>query len=395
LPENAKPLAFSPPQRGIYGERLMNIAKDENTIRKELFAHIEEVQAEYIKNGWLPQEINLNNGVIRGLLEIHIYGIYQLYQYMDFVMQQATPKTASGEWLDMHAGGVDLVRKEAVKARGELTFTRSAAYSGNIKIPAGKILRTPVDAEGKRYRYVTEAETVLPAGVESIKAAVIAEDYGAKANATAGLICEFATQIQHIAAVANEADWLLREGTDRESDSQLLERYILQWRAKAGVTTAAYHLAALSVNGVRAVKIFDQHPRGQGTVDVVILGTGGAATEQLIEAVEAAIAGEIIINDDVLVKSVTPVAINLALTIRYTYGSAVELKAKAESLIRARMEDSIGADVVLARVISDVINIPGVDRVVWTTPEADIAIAADEVAQLAALNISMLQVVEG
>jgi uncharacterized phage protein gp47/JayE len=374
----------------------MNIAKDAETIRKELFEHIEKVQEEYIKNGWLPREMNLNNGVIRGLLETQIYGIYQLYQYMEFVMQQATPKTATGEWLDMHADGVDLMRKEATKAKGLITFTRGT-YTGNIKIPAGKILRTPEDAEGKRYRYVVESDTVLPAGTASAKVAVVAEEYGAKANATVGLIRELVTPVQNIASVNNDAGWLTQEGTDRENDSQLLERYILQWRAKAGVTTAAYQLAALSVTGVLAAKVFDQHPRGQGTVDVVILGSGGEATEQLIEAVEAAIASEIIINDDVLVKSVTAVPVTLSLTIKYLYGNAAELKAKAESYIRTRMNElavSIGADVVLARVISDVINMSGIDRAVWTGPTADVTIAADEVARLAELNIALTQVTE-
>lgn len=375
---------------------MKNITKSTDTIRKELFSHIDEIQEEYIQKGWLPRRMNINNGVIRGLLEIFIWGLYQLYQFLAFVLTQATPKTASGEWLDMHASGVDLERKKATKTIGNIIFTRLDGANGNIKIPAGKIVRTPVDSSGRQYRFVTQAEAIMHADNDICTVSVISEDYGSNSNVTAGLIREIITPIQGIASVTNNADWLLQEGADTETDSQLLQRYILQWRAQAGVTAASYAFAALSVAGVQDVKIFDQHPRGQGTVDIVVLGTSGEPTDQLIAEVEKAVASAIVINDDVLVKKVSSVAVAIAITVEYYSGSEATLKAAVETGIREQILSgagkTIGADFIQAKVISSVINLSGIKRIVWNNPSADIEIASDEIVSIESIEITMQQV---
>jgi uncharacterized phage protein gp47/JayE len=369
----------------------MNIVKDIKTIRQELFEYIESVQEEYTAKGWLPAKMNLNNGVIRGLLEIFIWGIWQLYQFLAFVLTQATPNKATGEWLNVHAEAVEVPRKEATKAAGGVVFTRKAGRIGNIRIPSGKIVRTPVDAEGRSYRYVTTAEAVMQTMEDTVSISVVSEEYGAKANATAGLIREMVTPIDGIGAVTNSADWLTSEGADVEGDTSLFERYRLQWQAQAGVTSAAYAFAALSVPGVAAVKIVDNHPRGQGTVDVIILGTGGAPTEQLLAAVRLAIADTIIIDDDVLVKPVELTPVDMACTVEYLSGNEPEIKAVAERYIRERalvMSRTIGADIIIARLISDVINMPGVKRVVWESPAEDVVMPGDHIMQLSSLTVN-------
>lgn len=63
------------------------------------------------------------------------------------------------------------------------------------------------------------------------------------------------------------------------------ERYRLQWAANNGCTKYAYKAWALSVPGVSSVEILDQHPRGQGTVDVVVRGSAVLPTEALLERV--------------------------------------------------------------------------------------------------------------
>ena len=46
------------------------VSKTLDDVRSELFARLEEVQEEYQAKGWLPSRLNLNKGVIRGMLEI-------------------------------------------------------------------------------------------------------------------------------------------------------------------------------------------------------------------------------------------------------------------------------------------------------------------------------------
>ena len=76
-----------------------------------------------------------------------------------------------------------------------------------------------------------------------------------------------------------------------------------------------------------------QHPRGQGTVDVIVTGTAGEATEGLLDAVREAvdkIAGP---YDNILVKSsvVVPQDIEVAVTTS-DVSDAEEIKGKVASI---------------------------------------------------------------
>lgn len=369
----------------------MNIKKTIPEIRAELFKHIEDVQAEYAAKGWLPRRINLNNGVIRGLLEVFIYGIYQLYAFLAFTLQQAVPKTATGDWLDMHAESVDIKRRKATKAIGYAEFIRDPKSATNIKIDKGKILRTKPDGEGKVYRYVVIDNVVLAEGVASVKVKIQSEDYGVKSNATVGQICELITPIQGISSVTNSADWLISEGADDETDAELYNRYIYRWRAQAGVTADAYKASALSVTGVTDVYIDAEHPRGQGTIDVYILGAAGLPTDNLLSSVSTAIAQDIIINDDVLVLAPTIVLIDVAIEIELMFGALSEITAAAENQVRQYFKTlTIGGDVIKDRMATGIININGVKKINWTAPTADVDIPSGGIAVLNSLNVTAI-----
>ena len=181
-------------------------------------------------------------------------------------------------WLDLHSGQVELTRRAATKARGLVWFSRAAQSTGNVRIPVGRVVRTKADAKGDVYRYVTLADAVLLAGEERVAVLCEAEEYGAGANAVAGQICELSTHVPGVSGVTNDADWLTSEGADEETDAQLQERYTLAWLEEAGCTSAAYKAWALSVPGVTSAKVLDNHPRGEGTVDLVVLGSAGTPT---------------------------------------------------------------------------------------------------------------------
>ena len=107
---------------------------------------------------------------------------------------------------------------------------------GNVRIPAGRIVRTQPDGKGDIYRYVTDELAVLPEGAASVAVPATAEEYGQGANAAVGQICELVTPVEGISGVTNAADWLLEEGADEESDASLQRRYVLAWQRQAGVT---------------------------------------------------------------------------------------------------------------------------------------------------------------
>ncbi|MEG6552456.1 hypothetical protein V6C53_19670, partial [Desulfocurvibacter africanus] len=121
------------------------VSKTLEQIRADMFGRIEEVQAEYVAKGLLPRRLNLNKGVVRGMIELWCWGLFQLYLFLALVLKQAFPSTATELWLDLWCKQVNVTRRVTTKARGQVHFVR-VNTSGNVRIPAGRILRTPPDA---------------------------------------------------------------------------------------------------------------------------------------------------------------------------------------------------------------------------------------------------------
>ena len=356
---------------------------------------------EYQEKGWLPARLNLNKGIVRGILELVCWMIWQLYQVLNSIFAQAVPLEASGDWLDVHAAQVNLSRKAELKAAGNVVFSRAegADDSRNIPIAAGTIVRTLPDGKGEIYRYVTTADAVLPAESASVAVPVESETYGAAANAGTGQICEIVTPIDGVGGVTNKADWLTLEGADAESDVSLRRRYRLAWMAQAGNTRAAYEAAALSVAGVADVKVDDQHPRGEGTLDIIVRGTAGIPTENLLADVREAVADTIIINDDVLVKAPTAHPVTITCTLELLSGDAESLATQARAWLTGLFaggagESSatfgVGVDVIRDRLAQGIISLAGVKRIRWTAPTADITIEPDELATLESLEVKTM-----
>ncbi|MCH5277463.1 MAG: baseplate J/gp47 family protein [Desulfovibrionaceae bacterium] len=375
----------------------VKLSRSIGDIRSGLYERIEAVQDEYAAKGWLPSRLNLNKGIVRGIIEIFAWGLWQLYNFLDRIHRQAIPLESTDEWLDMHAAQVGETRKPATRARGLVLFLRGEA-EGNVRIPAGRIVRTRPDGTGTIYRYVTDELAVLPDGAESVAVSATAEEYGQGANAAVGQICELVTPVEGIRGVTNEAAWLTEEGADEESDASLQRRYVLAWKSKAGVTRAAYEAAALSVPGVVDVYVADQHPRGEGTVDVVVQGSAGLPTERLLEEVRAQLSAAIVINHDLLVKEPTPVPVSVRATLELVSGDAEAITAQAESWVRSMFSSgdtqdiprfSIGKDVVRDRLASGMVSISGVKRIRWESPAEDISIPADGLARLDELSLSV------
>jgi uncharacterized phage protein gp47/JayE len=288
-------------------------------------------------------------------------------------------------------------RNTALKARGSVRLFRREDRTGNIAIKAGRIVRTQPDGTGAIYRYVTLADVVLPADSDSITVPCEAEEYGAAANAGSGQICELATPVDGIGMVSNGAGWLEREGADEETDAAMQRRYALSWEALGGVTSAKYKSVALGVSGVADVQVNDQHPRGEGTVDVVIKGVAGLPTPLLLEEVKAASNREIVIHHNLLVKAPEPVPVAVNITLQLLSGDAESLKSQTENFIRDVFSGfnplvrgiGIGEDVIRDRLASGIINLPGVKKIVWsgTLAGGDLVIGADALALLDSLHI--------
>ena len=367
--------------------------------REMVFGRAVEVHEEYAGKGWLPQRLNLNAGIVRGMLEIFAWVLFAFYEVLARALKNAFPLEAEGEWLDMHLGQVLLEKRLATKASGVVEFYRADdTPDGNIRIPPGRIIRTRPDGRGMVYRYTTTAEAVLPSGAASVAIPVEAEEYGQAANATPGQICEISTHIPGIGRVWNGPGWLLSEGADEETPAQIQERYTLAWLEKAGCTAAAYKSWALSVPGVLSVAVLDQHPRGEGTVDVIVRGTAGIPTETLLKKVREAVAAKAPVNDRWEARGPVEVPVIIRLEAEITGGTVPDAELEAENRIRALFAGSgvaleglvpfgIGEDFTRDRVVAAIVR-AGVKRLVWAEPAAVVHVPQDGLASLAAITVT-------
>jgi phage-related baseplate assembly protein len=259
-------------------------------------------------------------------------------------------------------------------------------------------VRTKPDGLGNIYRYVSLADTVLPAGAAGVAALCEAEEYGTLPNAGPGQICELVTPVAGIAGVTNAAGWLMAEGANQEADAECQRRYALSWEALGGVVSAKYKAVTLGVKGVADVAVADQHPRGEGTIDVIVKGTAGIPTEKLLEEVRAALNQHIVINHDLLVKGPTLVPVNVVFALEILTGDPAAAVLAAENYVRAVFSGSnpaivglgIGQDVIRDRLAVGLITLSGVKRITWGGDLAagDITVPLEGLAVLASLAIT-------
>ena len=75
---------------------LPRVSRTIEDIRASVFGYVESVQDSLAARGYLPARLNLNKGVVRGLLEIFCWGYWQIYSLLERLLTQATPSSATG-----------------------------------------------------------------------------------------------------------------------------------------------------------------------------------------------------------------------------------------------------------------------------------------------------------
>lgn len=217
----------------------------------------------------------------RTLLEIPAEVMADVERLVAAIAAGGYLQTAAGEWLDeLVASQYGLTRQDAVIAQGYLTFT-SLPGSGAYQFSAGTAWASTPDGS---VRFVTLADATVPEG-GSIQVLAQAEAPGSAYNLATNSLTILNTP-QPGLSVTNGPDWLVQSGADTESDAALRQRARLRWAERGGgATRGAYEFWALSSTpAIDQVRVLDEHPRGQGTVDVVVWGSGGLGNASVLLA---------------------------------------------------------------------------------------------------------------
>ena len=311
--------------------------------------------------------------------------VYGLYVQAEWVVRQAFPQTAQGEFLDRHAQLRSLERNPAVRAEGVVRFTAGEAASLPRTIPKGTVCMT-----AGMVRFETARTAVLEAGALSVDVPVRALEPGSAGNVSADAIRSMAVAPFGIAACSNPR--ACSGGADGEPDEALRERVLDTFRRLPnGANAAFYEQGALSFDQVAGAAVIPR-PRGKGTVDVVVSTVSGLPGEALLEELREYFQQRREIAVDVQVRAPETVSVDLAVQVKHQAGrDGAQVRQAVEEALRGWFTGAqLGQDVLRARLGHLIFQCEGVENYHILSPAADVAAGRAVLPRLGSLSVEEL-----
>jgi len=349
---------------------------DMDTLRDKKIAELQEA-------GFIITNFH-SGGIFYTMLMIVLRVKIELIQLLRTVLNNLFVSHATGVWLDLKMADYSKKRKKAQKTQGLVTVSRLDAEGEAVKIPKGTVFKTVQDINGEELRFFALEAAVLQKGAQTVEVPVEAEIEGTRYNVPQEQITRTLTYLGEI-SVSNARDWITREGSDTEDDESARTRTLRSWSELAQrAIEDTFVNTAESVPGVLFAQADCLHPRGQGTVDVIVTGTAGEATEGLLNDVRKAVAQIAGPYDNILVKSSVTVPQDIAVTV--TVSNAPD-NSQIENRVRTiltgllavrkgrRLHELTCSDINLAiRSGCDTVT-----NAVVTVPAADVRLSRDKV----------------
>lgn len=372
---------------------------DEDIMEKIIPIPDEEEEMENIEAELAEADFPITNfkkgGVFYHIIRMFVTLFIELKQLARTILNSCFILHAQGDWLEIKAADFSKSLKEAVKARGYVTVYR-AEYDNAVQVTKGHCFKTELDASGNELKFYAVEDTVIDAGAQTGKVLVEAEEPGTYYNVAPGKITISMIHIDGMDYVTNEKEWLIREGADVEDYEDLRSRCTSSW-AELATRTIEEKLrnAARSVPGVLDARVDAQHPRGQGTVDIIITSSAGEASPELTAKVEEAVkplkgqyADYLVRSSEVVVQDIN-VIIYLA-----QYASTDGVKEKAQNIITNVMKlprDEMNT-LYKDSIISALCEIENYRKTVFKAPTEDMELSGDKVIMAGNITVEVKNV---
>ena len=309
--------------------------------------------------------------------------LYTLEVQAAFVARESFPQTASGTYLDYHAGVRGLQRGQAEKARGEIRFVVDEARESALTVPAGTVCLS-----ASEQRFVTTREGVIPAGALSCTVSAEAAEAGSGGNIPAGAITTIVLPPSGISGAGNLTAF--RGGSDPETDEALRSRVIASYRTLPnGANRAYYESKVLSVDGVEAVSVMPKK-RGLGTVDVCFTTASGAPGAAKIAEVRSLLESEREICVDLQVYAPETVSVTVQAALQMEDGADfAQVQPRAEAAVRQLFSGKgLGQNLFRARLTAALMAVEGVANCSISAPAADVSVAENQLPVLQSLTLT-------
>ena len=196
--------------------------------------------------------------------------LFSLYCRGDFVLKQAFPQSAKGEYLDFHGALRGITRKSAAKATGSLTFTVSAVSEEDVEIPQGCLCSM---ADNPTVQYITTESGTIPAGEESVTVSAEAAECGSVYNTKENTVTVIVNPPLSVFSVTNEEPF--ENGFDDESDEKLRKRILFSYSIpQSGFSVKSIREAILSVEDVLDCNVYIKRETNRIYIAVNVGGEG-------------------------------------------------------------------------------------------------------------------------
>lgn len=356
---------------------------------------MEKVQGELEDEGF-PITNFKKGGIFYHLCRILVTIYIELKELARVIVNSCFIKHAEGDWLKIKAADFSKQQKEAKKAKGHITIYRNE-YANSLQVTKGHCFKTEPDAGGNELKFYCCDNTVIDAGEAVGRVLVEAEEAGTYYNIAPGKITISMIHLEGVDHINNGDGWLFEEGAEEESLEDLRDRCMSSF-AELATRTIEEKLRneARSVPGVLDARIDAQHPRGQGTVDVIVTGAAGEASPELIRKVSEAIEPLKGNYEDYLVKSSVVMRQDFELIIYLAEDAATDgVEEKAEQLIDELMKltrddlNTLYRDSIINVLSTNIENYRKTDIL---QPSMDIILDDEKVIMAGAINISVKNV---
>lgn len=299
---------------------------------------MEHVQEE-LEDGGFPITNFKKGGIFYHLVRLLVTLYIELKELARTILNSCFIRHAEGDWLEIKAADFSKSRNDAKATKGYVTIYR-ADYANALQITKGHCFKTEPDVAGNELKFYVMEETVIESGEQVGRVLVEAEKPGAYYNISPGRITISMIHLDGVDHVNNEDDWLHEEGADQEDIENLRDRCLSSWDELAAKTTEEkLRNRARSVAGVLDARVDAQHPRGQGTTDIIITGAAGEASPELIRKVTEEVEQLKGQYDDFLVKSSEIVTQDFDITIYLAEDASTEgVEEQAKKLIENMMQ---------------------------------------------------------
>lgn len=232
--------------------------------------------------------------IARALVESITSEIGDLYDILDFNIDQTYLSTATGSALDAIGALYGVERKTISelaaidKSLGAFVFYVQTTQSFDIVIPQGtNILTSATSFVGRQHSFSTTAPTIIPAGRTRAYAGIVPNFvetvYSAGINT---LTFHDAGEFNGVTVHCTNPK-VISPLPGYETDDNFRLRIIKQIRVSAAGTAEAVRFAGLTISNVRDVKI-RQVPYGLGSFEAVIVPERVANADQVVAEAKAA-----------------------------------------------------------------------------------------------------------